>query len=207
MTVLGLDPDQTLRFVYLMVLRAGIVGLGWRGRQLSTSLRQGAVWVLIFVGVLTAYTYRASLTRFAEPVLRELTPSRVVDEADEAVGEFSVGRSADGHFRLDIQVNGTAVRFLVDTGASSTVLTSRDAERSGIAVAALSFDKPVETANGSAFYAGATLATLQLGPLTLNDVPAAVAPEGALSTSLLGMSVIRRFRSWRIEGDRLVFTR
>ena len=96
------------------------------------------------------------------------------------------------------------MRFLVDTGASTTVLTFADAARSGIDVDALAFNRPVQTANGMAFYAGATLDSLAIGPYRLSDVPVGVMPEGAMDTSLLGMSTIDRFSSWRIEGDRMV---
>jgi aspartyl protease family protein len=99
---------------------------------------------------------------------------------------------------------GVAVVFLVDTGATATVLSATDAERSGIDTAALDFNRPVQTANGVAFYARTTLETLEIGPYRLASVPVGVMPDSALRISLLGMSTIDRFAGWRIEGDRMV---
>jgi aspartyl protease family protein len=100
--------------------------------------------------------------------------------------------------------NSAAVRFLVDTGASTTVLTQADAARAGIDVASLAFNQPVQTANGVAFYASAFLDTLTIGPDRLASVPVGVMPAQAMDTSLLGMNTINRFSGWRVEGDRMV---
>jgi len=62
----------------------------------------------------------------------------------------------------------------------------------------------VQTANGTTFYAGVTLDSLAIGPYRLTSVPVAVMPNGAMDTSLLGMSTIDRFSSWRIEGHKMV---
>jgi aspartyl protease family protein len=201
----GLDDDQLLGLLYLVLLLAFIVGFGrWR-RGLSGGFRHLAIWALIVLGLVALYTYRAPLQRFAAPVLHELDPSRVVEvvEADGA-RELVIRRGPDGHFHLDADANGIPVRFLVDTGATSTVLTIADAERSGIDTLTLEFDRPVRTANGIAFYARAMLDSLEIGPFRLSNVAVGVMPEDALDTSLLGMSTIDRFSGWRIAGDEMV---
>jgi aspartyl protease family protein len=120
--------------------------------------------------------------------------------------ELVVRRGPDGHFHIEADVNGVSIRFLIDTGASSTVLTQADAARSGIETAALRFNRPVQTANGTAFFASARLESLEIGPYRVRDVPVAVMPENTLNISLLGMSTINRFGGWRIEGDRMVLS-
>jgi clan AA aspartic protease (TIGR02281 family) len=62
----------------------------------------------------------------------------------------------------------------------------------------------VQTANGLAFFARAFLTSFSIGPYHLASVPVGVMPAGALDTSLLGMSTINRFSSWRIDGDQMV---
>jgi aspartyl protease family protein len=201
----GLDTDATMRLLYLALLLAFLAGtFGLRRRLLASSLGHLAIWAAIVVALVAVYAYREPLLRFADPVIGELMPSRAVRVNSEGVEQLVVRRGDDGHFHLDAEVNGASIRFLVDTGASSTVLTSRDAERAGIDTAELSFTSPVETANGRAFYARARLDNLAIGPLTLSDVPVAVMPAGGLNISLLGMSTIDRFAAWRIEGDRMV---
>jgi aspartyl protease family protein len=201
----GLDDDQLLNLLYLVTLLALIIAFaGWR-RNIGAGLRHLAIWALIALGLVALYAYRAPLQRFAAPVLHELDPSRVVEVVDaDGATELVIRRGPDGHFHLDADANGVPVRFLVDTGATSTVLTIADAERSGIDTLALEFDRPVRTANGVAFYARAVLDSLEIGPFRLSDVAVGVMPEDTLDTSLLGMSTIDRFAGWRIAGDEMV---
>lgn len=200
----GLSDDPTLRLVYLVTMLVFLVGFaGWRGGL--RGVRQLAIWALIVVALVTLYAYRAPFLRFAAPVLQELDPSRVVEVVDaEGARELVIRRAPDGHFHLDADVNGVPVRFMVDTGATSTVLTLADAERSGIDTAVLQFNRRVRTANGVAFYARAVLSSLEIGPYRLSNLPVAVMPREALDTSLLGMSTIDRFAGWRIDGDHMV---
>lgn len=202
----GLDGDQTTRLIYLTVLLVVLVGsIGFgRGRAVG-KFRYIGVWVLIAAALVVVYTYRAPMLNFAAPVMRELAPSRVADVTNAAgARELVITRADDGHFHLDAEANGAGVRFLVDTGASGTVLTMADAERAGIDVDSLAFNRPVQTANGIAYYAGATLDSLAIGPERLTSLPVGVMPQQAMDTSLLGMSTINRFSSWRIEGNRMV---
>jgi aspartyl protease family protein len=206
----GLNEDQSMRLLYLVLLLVFLIGgagFGMRWRGATVNFRHLAAWALILLGLVALYAYRAPLLRFAAPVLQELDPSRVVEVTNpDGVQELAFARGADGHFHVDAEVNGTPVRFLVDTGSSTTVLTLRDAERVGIDITGLQFDRPVQTANGVALFARATLDSLQIGPYRLSEQPVGIMPEGALETSLLGMSTINRFAGWRVDGDRMVLT-
>jgi len=202
----GLGSDESFRLLYLVLLLAFVaMGLRLSRGRLGPNLRHLGVWALIVLGLVAVYAYRAPLMRFAAPVMLELDPSRVIEITDPDGGsELIVARGRDGHFHIDGRANGTAVDFLVDTGASSTVLTLTDAERAGIDITGLSFDAPVRTANGIAYYADTRLDSLEIGPWRLNDISVSVMPGEALDTSLLGMSTLDRFSGWRIEGDRMV---
>ena len=204
--MLGLDEDQLLRLVYLVLLLAFILGgLRYWNVMRAGAVRHLAIWALILLGIVALYAYRAPFLRLAAPVLQELQPSRVMAVPGAgATGELVVARGGDGHFHLNASANGTPVRFLVDTGASDTVMTLTDAERSGIDPSTLQFTRPVQTANGTSFFARATLDSLEIGPYRTTNVPVAVMPEGGLSTNLLGMSTIDRFAGWRIHGNRMV---
>jgi aspartyl protease family protein len=202
----GLNNDQLMQLLFLGALLAFVLGgVGFRRGLRGAGFHHLLVWALILLGLVTVYAYRAPLLRFAEPVLAELNLSRAVAVAGgSGARELLIRRAPDGHFHVDADANGVAVRFLVDTGASSTILTLADAERSGIEIAALEFDRPVQTANGVAFYARASLRTLEIGPYRLTGLTVGVMPGEALNTSLLGMNTINRFTSWRIEGNRMV---
>ncbi len=204
--MLGLDDDLFFRLLYLVLLLVLIVG-GFRYRNVlcGSALRHLAVWALILAALVALYAYREPFLRLAAPVLQELNPSRVVEVVDpDGSAGLAIARGGDGHFHLDAEANGVAVRFLVDTGASDTVMTLADAERIGLDPASLQFNRPVETANGTSYFARGTLESLEIGPYRLSNVPVGIMPEGSLNRNLLGMSTINRFGSWRVDGSRMV---
>jgi len=204
----GLTDEAFARLVYLaglMILVGG--GLAAYRNRLPQALKHAAIWILIFAAAVTVYAYRGPLLRFAEPVLAEFNPNRAVVVTDpNGVRTLTVARSFDGHFNIDANVDGTDVRFLIDTGATGTVLSERDAVRAGIAVDALSFNRPVQTANGLAFEAQTRVDRLEIGPFALRNVGVGVLRNDQLQTSLLGMNVLSRFASLKLEGNRLILT-
>ncbi|MEZ5933793.1 MAG: TIGR02281 family clan AA aspartic protease [Alphaproteobacteria bacterium] len=117
--------------------------------------------------------------------------------------EEVVMQGDDGHFTTDVDINGTTVTFLIDTGASHTVLNQEDAERLQLIDGQLSYDVPFQSANGTTYAAPVTLRDVRLGQFQLYDLDAFV-NEGDLGISLLGMSFLDRFESYEFQGDRLV---
>ncbi|NJO37578.1 MAG: TIGR02281 family clan AA aspartic protease, partial [Rhizobiales bacterium] len=109
----------------------------------------------------------------------------------------------DGHFVADVDISGITVTFLIDTGASHTVLNQEDAERLELTDGELSYDIPFQSANGTTYAAPVTLRDVRLGQFQLDDLEAFV-NEGDLAISLLGMSFLSHFESYEVEGDRLV---
>jgi aspartyl protease family protein len=113
----------------------------------------------------------------------------------------SVTLTADGrgHFVTTGTVNGTSVRFLVDTGATSVVLSSADAQRVGIKY----LDAPrtvSQTANGPVMVYRVKLDTLKVGDIEISNVDAIVAEGDRLPIALLGMSFLNRMEMRR-EGQ------
>ncbi|HMO29215.1 TIGR02281 family clan AA aspartic protease [Enterovirga sp.] len=108
-----------------------------------------------------------------------------------------------GHFAVEGRVEGTPVPLMVDTGASLVVLREEDAERIGIHLRRSDFTGRSRTANGTGTYAPVTLRRLSVGGIEIRDVEAAIVPRGRLGVNLLGMSFLRRLRSFDISGNRL----
>ncbi len=111
---------------------------------------------------------------------------------------FVVAADAQGHFFVDAAVNGAPVRFLVDTGASTVALTPVDARAAGLAAEGSGETLTISTAHGTASASRASLRTLRLGQLELEDV-SAVVMDGSLPVSLLGMSFLSRLEGYRIR--------
>jgi aspartyl protease family protein len=115
-----------------------------------------------------------------------------------------VGRSNGGDFPITAHINGARVAMVLDTGASSVVLTRDDAKKAGLPLEVLNYTVNIDTANGRTRAAPVTLDRIAIGDLTERSVEALVAQPGQLRTSLLGMSFLNRLQSWQVSGDRLV---
>ena len=109
-----------------------------------------------------------------------------------------------GDFDVRAQINGVPVAMVLDTGASSVVLSREDAKAAGLPIEVLSYTVPIETANGRTRAASVRLDRIAVGGLVERSVEALVAQPGQLKTSLLGMSFLNRLQSWEVRGDRLV---
>lgn len=117
--------------------------------------------------------------------------------------DVTLRRSFDGHFYSDVEVEGTPVRFVVDTGATVVILTRDDARKIGLDPDALDYSGRARTANGEVRMAPVTLKEMTLSGVTMNNVRAAV-NGGRLDTSLLGMSFLRRFDGVEMRDNRMV---
>ncbi len=201
---LGLGNDSFASLVgmtaLLTVFAAGI----WRSRGLSETVRQFALWVLIFLAVVTAYLYRGELESYWARLSGGLMPGRAAVFTDnEGYQEVVLHKVMNGHFEANVAVNGTSVQMLVDTGASTIALSYADAKNLGLDPASLAFTQRLMTANGEARGAPVTLSQVAIGPITRTDVRATVAEDGKLDQSLLGMSFLSTLDMMQMKTDEL----
>ena len=192
------DPDAQARLFYLAILGVAIAGgvfYNYRDR-LGTAMQHAAIWVLIFLGATLAYGFKDQLVSQLYPGTAQVLDERTI----------ALRRADDGHFYARVRVNGTVIRFMVDTGATSLVLSQQDARRIGLAMDSLEFALPTNTANGRVYGAGIVLDRVELGGFVDTGVRAMV-NGGRMNDSLLGMSYLDRFRSFSVEGDTLLLSR
>lgn len=116
---------------------------------------------------------------------------------------LSIPAGPNGHFAVDARVNGKAVRFMIDTGATGIVLNREDAARIGLRPREQDFTGSAGTANGRVRYAPVVLRSLRAGGLSLEAVPATVI-GGRLDVSLLGMSFLGRLKGYEVRNGSLV---
>ena len=109
-----------------------------------------------------------------------------------------------GHFMTAGQINGKAVQFMVDTGATSVAMGAQDAERTGINFKA---GQPVmmSTANGSVQGYRIKLDSVRVGDVEVFGVDAVVTPQ-PMPYMLLGNSFLTRFQMLR-ENDQMTLTK
>jgi aspartyl protease family protein len=191
-----MDDGDFGRLIYLGLLLVAVGGwvlVEYRGR-LGFALRTAMAWGLIFVGVMAGYGLWNDL-RQAE------APQQMMAEG----GGVVLPRAADGHYYLTLTIDGTELEFLVDTGATSVVLSQDDARKLGIDPVSLAYLGEATTANGTVRTARVTLTDVVLGDVVDARLPAYV-NDGQMDGSLLGMEYLGRFRI-EIDGDRMVLTR
>ena len=118
-------------------------------------------------------------------------------------GETRIEMSNDGHFWLQASVNGQRRRFLVDTGATLTALSESTAQAAEVPIQPLRQSVLMRTANGTVTAELARIDELRFGNVVARDLDAVIAP-GLGETNVIGMNLLSRLASWRVEGRTLV---
>jgi aspartyl protease family protein len=201
-SLVGLTQQQTsqvIPLVLILIIVAG--GVFARRRKASELLGNVALWIGIFAIAVIGYTYRDDLQGVAARVFGELMPGVAVVDEEKGSATFRVGR--DGHFLLNVKINGAEVPTIFDTGASAVVLTAQDARKAGIDFDGLRFEVPVSTANGTGRAAVVHLDTITVGGIERHNVRAFIAERGALETSLLGMSFLETLSRYSVSSNSL----
>ena len=165
--------------------------------------------LILAIAALAAGSY---LARFADQAVTvQSSPQAAAVQVSEQPMQTSVGQhkmelasGRDGHFRVDARVNGRHIDFMVDTGASLVILRETDAANVGLHPMPRDFTAIVSTANGRIKAAPAKLERIEVGDITVFDVPALVLPDEALSQNLLGVAFLSRLRRYEFADDRMV---
>jgi aspartyl protease family protein len=159
-----------------------------------------ALLVLVaMAGAVLGYRDPEQLARASDTV-SELLRKRVA----APTRAVQIARGQAGEFALRAKINGVNAPMVIDTGATSVVLTYETAKAAGLPLELLEYDVDVETAGGHTKAARLTLDRLAIGKLVERSVPALVAQRGQMKTNLLGMSFLDRLESWEVRPDRLM---
>jgi aspartyl protease family protein len=162
--------------------------------------------VLLLI-VLVAATAGAALA-YGDPTQIAKAGTLVSDMLRKAPAKptraVEVARGQTGEFGLQARINGVNAPMVIDTGATSVVLTYETAKAAGLPLELLDYNVEVETAAGHTKAARLTLDRLAIGKLVERAVPALVVPRGQMKINLLGMSFLDRLESWEVRADRLM---
>ena len=128
---------------------------------------------------------------------RVLRVGQNVASQSSGSGPASATLTADaaGHFLTTGNVNGTTIRFIVDTGASTISIGASDARRIGIDPSKGQMGYS-QTANGVTQVSLVKLNSVRVGDIVLNNVDATVHQQD-LPFALLGMSFLNRMEMQR----------
>lgn len=172
-----------------------------KGQGVQQDAQQAAAWFgkAAKQGLLSAQTNLAAI-QGTSGVGQQWIPA---DAQRRQVAE--IARSRDGNFLVVGQINGSHIPFVVDTGASTVVLSQDAAKAAGLRLDSLEYSVDVETANGRARVAPIIVDRMSVEGITERSVKALVGKPGTgLRINLLGMSFLNRLESWEVHGDKLI---
>jgi aspartyl protease family protein len=193
------DLPPILYQVGILVLVGSLVLRLFRSR-FAEAFQAALIWGIVVLLLLLAYTYRFELKEVGDRLLAELVPGRAVARGHTV----EIARTAAGDFQIATEVNGVRVPMVLDTGATSVMLTRDAAIAAGLPVEMIRYTVNVETANGRAQAAAVNIDSVAIGGIVEHSVPALIAQPGQLKMSLLGMSFLARLKSWEMRGDHVV---
>ena len=126
-----------------------------------------------------------------------------VQPASVKPGSTMLEADSRGHFNGTFKMNGRSVDGMVDTGASLVAINESTARRLGFGVNSLDFRYTVSTANGNTDAARIVLDRVEIGNVRVRDVEAYVLRDKALSGTLVGMSFLKKLKSFQVEAGNL----
>lgn len=200
--IIGLDPSQSAQLIGLVTILLLVAGGLFRQRlKLGQLVGGAALWCGLFALSVVIYAYRDEIGGIPDRVISELSPG--VAMVDAKTGNARFRRSFSGSFKVEASINGAPLRLLFDTGATAVVLTADDARAAGIDFQQLRFTIPVQTANGMGRAALTRLDTIAVGNIQRRNIRAFVAEDGALETSLLGMTYLETLSGYAVSKNSL----
>ncbi len=193
-------PRSELLIAALVAMVGGWIGSAMVRRKVPLGgLIRTASSLLLGVILITVVLQLSRMDpRFDIAVPQIGMPEQVV-----AGGETRVLLGPDGHYWLSAEVNGVPANFLVDTGATLTAISESVAERAGLEPRRGGIPIMLNTANGTITAHMATVDSLTFGNVEASGIDAVIAPNFG-ETNVIGMNVLARLGSWRVEEGELV---
>lgn len=193
-------PRSELLIAALVAMVAGWIGSAMVRRKVPMGgvIRAGSSLMLGLILVTVVLQLSRMDPRFDVAVPQIGLPEQVV-----AGGETRVPLSPDGHYWLSAEVNGVPANFLVDTGATLTAISEGVAQRAGLQPRRGGIPIMLNTANGTVQAHVATVDSLTFGNVEASGIDAVIAPNFG-ETNVIGMNVLARLGSWRVEEGELV---
>ena len=184
------DPYLVQTLGFLALASSGLLFV--RQFNLKQTARNVLIWTAVGGVLIIAFSFQGELKDLGLRLRSSLVPGYPVQTGAH---EMTVSEGEGGSYHVYGTVNGTQIRFLIDTGATDIVLSPADARRLGIDLESLKFDRPYGSANGIGHGAASEVADLSVGPVHFSNVPVSI--NGAeMGSSLLGMAFLKRLKSY-----------
>ena len=192
-----MSNDLMLGGVYILMAIMLVLGsLMARREPAAKLLTMALMWVAIFAAGFVLFTFRDDFSWVAQRLRAEATGEPVHQGK-----QIRIPMAIDGHFWVNARVNGQAVKFLVDSGATMTTIGRDVAARTGVQVNPTA-DQVVRTGNGMIRVSSGRARSLEVGTIERRDIAMHVADHEDLN--VLGMNFLSSLDRWGVEGRWLV---
>lgn len=192
-----MTSNTMLGTVYILMAMMLVVGsLMTRRESAAKMLKMALAWVVIFAAGFVLVSFRDDFGYFAQRLKAEAVGTPV-----QQGRETRIPMSVDGHFWVEAKLNGKDVRFLIDSGATTTTIDRDTALAAGVDISPRR-DQFVKTGNGVIRVSTGRAAQLEVGGITRTDLGLQVADNDDLN--VLGMNFLSTLRRWSVEGRWLV---
>ena len=189
--------DTMLGGLYLLMAAMLVLGALMTRREPAAKLFTMALaWVAIFAAGFILFTFRDNLGWVAQRLKAEAVGTPV-----QQGRETRIPMAIDGHFWVEGKVNGRNVKFLVDSGATTTTIDRGTAKAAGVEISSRR-DQYVRTGNGIVRVASGRANELTIGGITRSDVELQITDNDDLN--VLGMNYLSSLSRWSVEGRWLV---
>jgi len=193
-------PRSSLLIATVAAVAGSMIGSALARRHSAFGRALATTSTVALAGILVLIVLQVS--RF-DPRIDLAVPELGLPEQIVAGGETRVPLAPDGHFWIRATVNGKEAPFLVDTGATLTAVSTPFARRAGLEPRVGSVPVRIATANGTVAAQLTTIDTLRFGNVKAGGLDAVIAPNIG-ETNVIGMNLLSRLASWRVEGETMI---
>lgn len=174
-----------------------IASLAARRMPFGEMAKMGLAWIAIFAALFAVFSFRFEFLAIWDRVKSDFAGTSSQSVSGEAI---EIKRRDDGHYWLRLEVNGTPVQFLIDSGATTTAINESTAVEASIDVDRSGYPVIISTANGRVTAKRGSIQTLVIGPHRIQKHPVVVS-ESFGDTNVLGMNFLDTMKSWKVEGN------
>lgn len=174
-----------------------VSSLAARRLPLGQVAKMSLAWIAIFAALLAIFSFRFEFQAIWERVKADFAGTSGQSISGEAI---ALKRQDDGHYWMQVEINGKPVDFMIDSGATTTAMNAESAAATAIEVDSDGYPVIISTANGRVTAQRGNVQTLQVGPHKLTDHHVVVSSSFG-ETNVLGMNFLDSMKSWTVEGN------
>jgi aspartyl protease family protein len=194
MNIMEDSPSLIWGVVCILLLLSSLAA---RRLPLGYVAKAAFAWIAIFAALFAIFSFRFEFKAVWERVKADISGTAGQSVSGE---DITIRRQDDGHYWLQVDVNGKPVRFMIDSGATTTAVNASTARETDIQVDADGYPVFLNTANGRVTAQRGIIQSFKIGTHEIGQHNVVVS-ESFGDTNVLGMNFLDSMQSWKVEGN------